>query len=672
MCNSAPWKTVFSLHLVPFTDAPRSCFVKWVIAMAIIFFDIGSTLASVGVAADGSLTFKPLPRVIEALGTIGNTRKGIISNPGPGDAALAKARAALTTTFGAYFTDHSLVHWGPKNSRHIFDHAISKSGELPNSCIFIGEDPQERQFANEAGLRTAPHPIFCLAALERRSVFWVRINIPANRNLAELEAVVNANEIVPVHVGSDHLVLSAATTVGVVALEQAGFSTDVRGQVDETAAYLIRDDRDVSIPDSIVRSSDDTKAMEATLRSTAAFAFVASQFTGLTSSVTSLGPAAGGVYLAAPATTPIEEIHIPGAKHGHTELLLFDPGLLSRPGEATVKGLANSFTGTMPSEQTFTAVRESITSEVMRGHVAWLTGVDPIIDRKELKIRSRDVACEHNMVVVDALARRFRSLGLAVHLNEFFFRGKRLANVEAEYRVEGSDAIVLVSAHLDSTAAGGEYFDENGLPRPYNPATDPAPGADDDASGMAAVIAAAECLGAIVATGRRPGRSIRFVLFNAEEQGLIGSKVYARGAAAAGDKIAGVLQMDMIGGFQGGRKKVEIHAGAAVLGPVISASNSLGDLVTQAVKAVAPDFEVERLTGSSDRAIGRSDHASFQERGWAAVAISENFFDDTAPATGTRQYHKPGDTLNDKDHSTDYAAEIARAVALAALTMADR
>lgn len=50
--------------------------------------------------------------------------------------------------------------------------------------------------------------------------------------------------------------------------------------------------------------------------------------------------------------------------------------------------------------------------------------------------------------------------------------------------------------------------------------------------------------------------------------------------------------------------------------------------------------------------------------------MCENFFDDTAPATGTQQYHKPGDTLDDRDHNTDYAASIARGVTTAALTLA--
>ncbi|WP_282189793.1 hypothetical protein [Streptomyces sp. RPA4-5] len=128
--------------------------------------------------------------------------------------------------------------------------------------------------------------------------------------------------------------------------------------------------------------------------------------------------------------------------------------------------------------------------------------------------------------------------------------------------------------------------------------------------------------------------------------------------------------MDMIAGFRGGTRTMEIHTGSSVPGPVVGASDALGGLVAQAAPALAADFSLQSLAGASDPAAGRSDHASFHERGWAAAAVCENFFDDTAPATGTRQYHLPGDTLLDEDHDTDYAAGIARTVAAAALTLA--
>ncbi|MCX4539547.1 M20/M25/M40 family metallo-hydrolase [Streptomyces sp. NBC_01565] len=639
--------------------------------MSVLFFDIGATLADVTFEADGSLTFRPRPRVLDVLNALADVRKGIISNPGAGEAARARAELALDAAFAGRFTDASLRHWGPKTGRGIFDGAVASAGVPADGCVFVGEDAEERAVARAAGLRTAAHPVFALAAVEGRPVLWTRIALPEGRGTAELEAVANTAEVVPVHVASDRLVLAMATERGVSALEQDGFPADPRGPVDETVAFLLRDDRPVAAPEAFAHEPPEARAaLEAGLRASAAFAFVAGELAGTRPAVLSLGPAPGGVYFAAAAAAPVEGLHLPGARPGHTERLLPDPALLSRPGEARAEGLVAAFAPGPPSAATVEAVRAAVTPEVMRAHVARLSGAEPLVEGSPHTVRGRDAASADNVLVADALAGRLGALGLTVRLHRFTWRGHRIANVEAEHRVAGSDGAVLVTAHLDSTGNQGEYVDAAGLPRPYDPALDPAPGADDDASGVAAVLAAAECLAAIVAAGRTPARTVRFVLFNAEEQGLVGSKVYARAAAAAGDDIAGVLQMDMIAGRRGGGHTVEIHAGSAVAGPAGAASNTLADVLARATSAVSSGLTVERVTGAEDPAAGRSDHASFHERGWAAVAVSENFFDGAEPASGTRQYHKPGDTLDDHDHDTGYATDIARGVTTAALTLA--
>ncbi|MFE9018109.1 M28 family metallopeptidase [Streptomyces sp. NPDC007808] len=388
-----------------------------------------------------------------------------------------------------------------------------------------------------------------------------------------------------------------------------------------------------------------------------------------------------------PAGIPIEDIHLPGAKPGHIERLLPDPALLTRPGETSAGGVtfrsaagpgspastAESAGDGRPSAWTIAAVQSTVTPDVLRDHVARISGAAPLVEGEPLRVRSRDASAEDNPRVVEALARRLSDLGLTVRLHPFRWRGRQLFNVEAEHGVAGADSAVLITAHLDSTASGGDFVDESGEPRPYDPAVDPAPGADDDGSGTAGVMAAAECLSALLADGRAPVRTVRFVLFNAEEQGLVGSKFYARAAAAAGDRIAGVFQMDMIAGLQqGNMPTVEIHTGSSVPGPVVAASDALGGLVARTLPAIDAEVTVQQLTGLTDPAVGRSDHASFHERGWAAVAVSEDLFatPDGLPGTGTRQYHTPGDTLLDQDHSTQFAATIARSVTATALTLA--
>ncbi|MFF3941117.1 M28 family metallopeptidase [Streptomyces phaeofaciens] len=658
--------------------------------MTVLFFDIGATLADARVEADGSLLLLPRPRVLAVLDEFRDVRKGVISNPGPSEGAAELTASALREAFPDRFTDDTLVHWGPKDSREIFDEAVAgTAGEgtppsAPDACVFVGEDHQERAFAREAGLRTAAHPVFTRAAVENRPVLWARIELPEGQGLPALEAVANQNEVVPVHIASARLVLAMASMRGAVALEQAGFTVDLRAPVEDTAAFLIRDDRLLAPTQGFAGARDG-----AATRATSVFGLVADALAGPTTPpLLPLGPAPGGVYVAAPAGAPIEDVHLEGAKPGHTERLLPDPALLSRPGEAWAQGLAagpadgrpegdpqvpgGAAADGSPSPETIAAVLAAVTPEVLRAHVARISGVEPLRDGEALLVRSRDASAADNPRVVEALADRLQDLDLNVRLHRFRWRGHRLFNVEAEHRVAGADSTVLITAHLDSTASNGEFVDENGDPRPYDPAVDPAPGADDDGSGTAAVMAAAECLHALLAEGRTPTRNVRFVLFNAEEQGLVGSKFYARAAAAADDRIAGVFQMDMIAGRQQGSAPiVEIHAGSSVPGPVVGASDALGALVADTVPVIDPELTVQQLTGPSDPAIGRSDHASFHERGWAAVAVSEDIFAlDGGPGTGTRQYHTPGDTLLDQDHSPQFAATLARSVTATALTLA--
>ncbi|MFJ3306821.1 HAD family hydrolase [Streptomyces sp. NPDC086549] len=188
--------------------------------------------------------------VLDALHAV---RKGIISNPGPGDGAAARVEAALHEAFPGRFTDETLVHWGAKDSRVIFDQAVaSTGGAAADDCVFVGEDAEERAFAREAGTRTAAHPVFALAALENRPVLRTRIELPNGLGLPELTAAVNETEAVVVETVSERLALAMVTAQGAEALEHAGFMVDLRGPVDETVALPIRDDQSVSAAESLV------------------------------------------------------------------------------------------------------------------------------------------------------------------------------------------------------------------------------------------------------------------------------------------------------------------------------------------------------------------------------------------------------------------------------------
>jgi Zn-dependent M28 family amino/carboxypeptidase len=237
-----------------------------------------------------------------------------------------------------------------------------------------------------------------------------------------------------------------------------------------------------------------------------------------------------------------------------------------------------------------------------------------------------------------------------------------LDNVEAELTGTESDEIVLVTAHLDSTI--------NRIAPPYDPETDPAPGADDDASGVAAVLAIAKIFQQMAGT-KPPKRTIRFVLFNAEEQGLVGSQAYARTQAALAAPIVAVYQMDMIGYNVKAPRSFEVHAGYRSSEEVQNRSLFLAQRLDKLVKQVSPALEFPQIYTRRDPADGRSDHASFQQRGYAACATSEDMFmgppPDSPEAEPNPNYHKETDTFID----FDYAADIARAVAAAAWVTAN-
>jgi Zn-dependent M28 family amino/carboxypeptidase len=254
----------------------------------------------------------------------------------------------------------------------------------------------------------------------------------------------------------------------------------------------------------------------------------------------------------------------------------------------------------------------------------------------------------------------------AVRRHRFTHEGRPLENVEAEVAGNGLDGIVLVTCHMDSTGA---------RQLGYRAALDPAPGADDDASGVAGVLVAAEAIDALDAAVGTSRRALRFVFFNAEEHGLVGSRAYARDQAAVAAPIRAVFQMDMIGfNVQPGRT-FELHAGFTPSAAVEARSLALAEVVAELVPQVSPELPAPQTYpshGSGDPAESRSDHYSFQLEGYAACLATEDFF--AGPGSGTPapepnpKYHLPTDTVVD----ASYAADIARLMTAAAWVAATR
>ncbi|MCM2358307.1 MAG: M28 family peptidase [Geobacteraceae bacterium] len=162
---------------------------------------------------------------------------------------------------------------------------------------------------------------------------------------------------------------------------------------------------------------------------------------------------------------------------------------------------------------------ESALRDRLRSHVRTLAG--EIGERHVWRHRALDRAAGY-------LEGELRGAGYAVADQAYTAEGREVRNLEAELR--GSSApeeIIVVGAHYDSVSGS--------------------PGANDNASGVAALIEIAHSL-----AGWPLPRTVRFVLFTNEEPpffktGQMGSLVYARRARLRGERIVAMLSLETIG-----------------------------------------------------------------------------------------------------------------------------
>lgn len=171
---------------------------------------------------------------------------------------------------------------------------------------------------------------------------------------------------------------------------------------------------------------------------------------------------------------------------------------------------------------------------------------------------------------------------------------------------------IVLGAHYDHLGMGGEESLAPGVTAVHN-------GADDNASGVAAIIAAGARLAA-----DPPRRSVVIVAFAGEEEGLLGAAAYADAPAVPLDRTDALVNLDMVGRLRDDRLVVG-GVGTAAEWPEI-----VPPLVLRA------GLRIEPVEGG----IGRSDHTVFFLRGVPVLFLFTGVHDD---------YHRPTDdpdTLN--------------------------
>ncbi|MFL6658859.1 MAG: M28 family peptidase, partial [Massilia sp.] len=236
------------------------------------------------------------------------------------------------------------------------------------------------------------------------------------------------------------------------------------------------------------------------------------------------------------------------------------------------------------------------------------------------------------------------------------------------------ERLYVVSGHYDSRNT--EIMDASGV----------APGANDDASGTAAVMEMA-----CVMARYQFDATLVFMTVAAEEQGLLGAAHWAEQARQQNLNVAGMFTNDIIGSSRGDDGKVDdsqvrlfaesipatkelnetSRALLATGGENDSISRQLARHVKEVGERYVPNFKVTVIQ-RRDRYLRGGDHMPFLERGYAALRFTEPVEDFTHQHQNVRKEGEKqfGDLPEYNDYN--YIARVARvnAAALASLSLA--
>jgi hypothetical protein len=302
-------------------------------------------------------------------------------------------------------------------------------------------------------------------------------------------------------------------------------------------------------------------------------------------------------------------------------LFVLIAALLSWAGCTMIRMPLKSYTGPLDS---LTGKEQAIRDELRR-HVETLAG--EIGERNVFLPRRLEAAAEYVETV-------FSNLGHTVTRHGYEAAKEHCENLEIEFPGNARpEEIVVIGAHYDSVHG--------------------CPGANDNASGVAALLALARLLGEF-----KPDRTLRLVAFANEEPPFfmteqMGSLVYARMCRARGDNIVAMLSLETIGYYADAKRSqrypfplsmVYPSRGnfIAFVGNTASAGLVRNSIQTFREHAKFPS-EGAALPGALT-GIGWSDHWSFWQAGYAAVMVT-----DTAPFRYAH-YHEETDTPDKLDY----------------------
>ena len=241
-------------------------------------------------------------------------------------------------------------------------------------------------------------------------------------------------------------------------------------------------------------------------------------------------------------------------------------------------------------------------------------------------LQGRAPASEGMGKAIEYVKAQCKELGLQTYSQPVPVRGGTCSNTVAVLEGRSKDVRIVVGAHLDHLGTASRVVREDDV---FN-------GADDNASGCAAVLGLARRLSGEA----QIGCTVEFHWYTGEEQGLLGSKVYCKKPLAPIEQYKAMVNLDMVG-----RLDREKMIGDAPF-PYTATLTSLADKYIFA----------ERITRAWDTA--SSDHSSWWRAGVPAVILHTGLHAD---------YHKVTDEAAKIDYRgmvdvCDYAYDIVKAI----------
>ena len=215
-------------------------------------------------------------------------------------------------------------------------------------------------------------------------------------------------------------------------------------------------------------------------------------------------------------------------------------------------------------------------------------------------------------------------LGYSVENQAWSLAGYSNVNVIGERTgATNPSDIYIIGAHLDAQCWDARFV--------Y---CEPAPGSDDNASGSVAVLIAADIL-----SQYEWGCTLRFAFWTGEEQGWLGSSVYAARSKMNGEHVKGYLNLDSIAFNAHPPQSLSLWWKSTV-----PASQRMADLFIDVVSAYGLDLWPGKLDAVDFVLANQCDSAPFWDQGYPSIWVSEDINDANAPI-----YHSSRDRMSALD-----------------------